>query len=345
MNVKMFSALAVALVTGFAVAQDAEPASAETEVAEVAGQPAAAVKVFTVLPCCQSFSGVAEVQLPGSAEWAMIEDGKFYPLGASYRTKGAGSKLVVSFGPESKATIEGDASFGTKIQPLGGKSRTIVIGDGCLQLNLAPNLPEGSFCVVTAGFVVKNLAGDSKIAQKMKADGVESTVRCVTGTLAIEGRHYLIPQMHAADEICIRNTTDNLETFLYGTSGDYIVKLDRGIVTHTDVDDEGKVKSVSEKAVLDWHLSPKTKVRINRLVPAIGERMSVAIMTFDAVGELKNNFAYSEGRAEVNTGELVKAAKDNGVDAAAKKAAEAASDTTTSAPSKEENEESSEEQN
>lgn len=337
MTIKTLSTLAAVLAAGFAFAQDGESAPA-AEAAEGAQAPKAEpAKVFSVLPYCHQFEGVAETLLPGTQEWRLAEEGKFYPLGTSYRTKGPGSRLVIVFGPESKAVLTGDSSFGTRPQPLGETSRTVVLGDGTLSLDLARNLPEGAFFVAAAGFTVKNPAGESKFVQKAKPDGTEWVVRCVTGSLGIEGRHYDIPQMRAADEIRVRGTADNLETFLYGTSGDYIVKIDRGIVTHPEVDSEGQMKSVSEKAVLDWHLSPKTKVRINRLAPAIGERMSVAVMTFDATGAMKNNFAYSEGRAEVNTGELVAPEKQDADEkTSAQKAAAAAEDTTTTAPAEDE---------
>ena len=40
-------------------------------------------------------------------------------------------------------------------------------------------------------------------------------------------------------------------------------------------------------------------------MPSVGERMSVTMMTFDSAGTMQNHFAFAEGRAEVNTGELV----------------------------------------
>ena len=69
---------------------------------------------------------------------------------------------------------------------------------------------------------------------------------------------------------------------------------------------------------------PKTAVRIHRAVPEVGERMSVAVMTFDTKGELQNRCSFAEGRSEINSGEegagvLAKREAD-----AAKKAAETA---------------------
>ena len=281
---------------------------------------------FSTLPACRFAEGQAEVKIPTGAEWAPVEEGKFYPLGSSFRTMGSG-KLTVAFGIDSMATVSGDSSFGTRAQPLGEMSRTIVLERGTVELNLPRNMKEGLFFVTAPSFTARNPAGESKFTYEDLGDGDAVVVRCVTGTLALGGRHFDIPSMRAADEVKIRSTRDHLETILYGTSGDYIVKHDQGLITKTDIGDDGSMKSVSEKGVLDWHLSPATKVRINRAVPSIGERMSVAVMTFDAAGEMKNNFAFAEGRAEVNTGELVIAPKAEGD--IAKRAAEAAEATET----------------
>lgn len=310
MTAKVLSAVAATLVAGSVFSQgDGLEGQKPAEEAVSADQSAKGQKTFAALPFCQQAEGVAEVRTPVSGEWKSATEGKFYPLGSSFRTSGADSRMTVQFGPEAKASIVGDSSFGTRIQPLGVASRTLILGSGTLRVELARNFPEGAFFVSAPGFTVKNPAGESLITYKTMPDGDDVVVRCVTGTLGIEGRHFNVPQMRAADEIRIRSTVDNLMTFLYGNSGDYIVKLDRGVVSRSDVDEEGKFKQVSESSVLDWHLSPKTKVRIDRRVPEIGERMSVAMMTFDAVGELKNNFAFTEGRAEVNSGELAPAAK------------------------------------
>jgi len=92
-----------------------------------------------------------------------------------------------------------------------------------------------------------------------------------------------------------------------------------------EVDDSGAMKEVVGKDALDWHLTPKTKVVINRAVPAIGERMSVHTMAFDAAGELQSDRVFCEGRSEVNSGELiVKAASGEDL---SKRAAEAAETT------------------
>ena len=310
MTIRALTVFAATMVAGMMFAQEGEDSSQGENSGAKTEQKAVAVKAFRVLPFCQQVDGIAEVCLPGSAAWGAVEVGKSYPLGASYRTCSETSQMIVAFGSESKAIITGNSLFRTRVQPLGIASRTISIDEGCnLKLNLAKNLSEGSFVVIAPGFSIKNLAGESSILFKTLPDGDEAVIRCVTGSLGIEGRHFEIPQMRAADEIRIRSTVDHLATFLYGNSGDYIVKLDRGIVMRPEMDSEdNNSKEVADKATIDWHLSPKTKVRIDRMVPSVGERLSVSIMTFDAVGELKNHFAYAEGRSEVNSGELAPAA-------------------------------------
>ncbi len=326
---KMVSVLAASLAVALAVAQ-------EEEVQEPAAKPAAKAAAgtrFTALPQCKFAEGAAEVLKPAAEAWQAVEEGKFYPLGSSFRTQNRG-KLEVAFGPESKAVISGDSAFKLREQAFGGKSRTLELVKGTVELDLADNLPKGAFFVSTAGFMVKNLAGESRYVYEPTGDGEKVTVRCVTGALGIEGRHFDIPVMHAADEIVVRSSHDFLSTCLSGTSGDYIVRLDQGVRAKDQVGDDAQIRQVVEKSVSEWHLSPSTRVVINRSLPAIGERMSVHTMAFDAAGERKSECYFCEGRVEVNSGELVVREKVDGEELA-QRAAEATE--TTEAADAEEN--------
>ena len=257
---------------------------------------------FTTLPLCRHIQGKASVRKPGK-EWEMAEEGRFYPLGTSYRAEKGGS-LVVSLGVGSTVSIADGAEFGTREQVLGIPSRTLVLARGVMTLSLPVNLPEGAFFVTAPGFTIKNPAGESEITYEDKGDGDVATILCKTGSLGVEGRHFDIPAMHAADAVRIRTSKDHLFTSLNGTSGNYVVNLDQGMCTREEFGEDGTLKTVVEKGTLAWHLSPRTQVVINRAVPALGERMSVHTMTFDAAGALKNERVFCEGRAEVNSGEL-----------------------------------------
>ena len=279
-----------------------------------------AQKAFTTLPLCRRVEGRALVRKPGK-EWEPVEEGRFYPFGSSYRAE-KGGVLDIAFGTSAIATIQDGSEFGTRSQPVGVQSRTIVLMGGTIDLKLPDNLQEGAFFLTAPGFTIKNPAGTSIITYADKGDGDEATVLCKTGSLGIEGRHFDIPAMHAADTVRIRTSRDHLFTALYGETGNYVVNLDQGICTREELGDDGRMSVIVEKGNLAWHLSPKTQVVINRSVPAIGERMSVHTMTFDAAGVVQNERAFSEGRAEVNSGELVMKKKAVDGEELARKAAE-----------------------
>ena len=313
-----------ALTAAAAMAEEEENEQAEpTAEARPAATNAAPAKAFTALPLCRRIVGHASVRLPGGG-WTEAEEGKFYPFGTSYRAEPEG-QLVLAFGSGSTVTIADGSEFGTRNQAVGLGSRTIVLVRGKIELKLADNLPEGAFFVVAPGFTVKNPAGESVITYEDAGDGDVVTLRCggagAMGSMGVEGRHFDIPVMHSANELTIRTSRDQLFTALYGKSGDIVVNLDQGMCLREEFGDDGKLRSTAEKGILTWHLFPKTKVVINRAVPAVGERMSVHTMTFDAAGVLQNERSFSEGRAEVNSGELVVKEASKGEDIA-KRAAE-----------------------
>lgn len=310
---------------------DEEEAEAESEESEApAGEKKAEVKTsrkvsldkpFHLMPLCRLLEGVGEVRRPGAAGWVAIEEGRFYPLGSAYRTAGASSRMAIQFGDGSEVLMSGSAAFVTLPQTLGEKRRVIALDAGTITVKLPRGLAPGMFAVTAPGFTVENLEGDSRYTYRRTGDGDEAVVRCVTGTMAMKGRHFSIEKMSAANELKVRTSHDNLFTGLFGNSGDIVVKLDQGMVSVQDFETK---EFNEEPRYLDWHLSPKTAVRIHRAVPEIGDRMSVAVMTFDINGELQNRCAFAEGRSEINSGEegagvLAKQEED-----AAKKAAEAA---------------------
>ena len=259
---------------------------------------------FSLLPFCRRFEGVAEVCKPGS-EWKAAEEGRFYQLGTAFRTRGAG-KMTVAFGRDSYAEISGDASFSTRAQALDVKTRTLVLGEGALELTLPENMPEGLFAVAAPSFTVTSPAGVSRYVCEKTGTGLRVTVRCVTGTISVSGRHFDIPQMRAANEVVITDEHDHLATVLENSSGDYLVKLDQGVRTVSEIADDGSTveKTVEDKAEVKF--SPEMRIRITRAVPSVGERMSVFVMAFDAAGnQLGPGVSFCEGRAEVNSGTVV----------------------------------------
>ncbi len=325
-----------ALVAGFSLCAwaDADAVSEEEAAATPVDETVARAqqaktreeRVFYTLPICRRVEGVCEVMKPGASAWEAAEEGRYYPLGSSFRTGAQGGALTVAFGKTCFAKIENGASFATRPQKLSEVSRTLVLTGGDVTLSLPSTLKPGLMSVTTASWTAKNLCGESKFSYRDTGDGSVADVQCLTGALSVEGRHYTIPQMHAADVVRIRSTQDELETILYGKSGDYVVQLDQGMRFVTEAKEDGTFEEVCESSTLDFHLSVGTRVQINRAVPDVGQRMSVTMMTFDSMGQLKNQFAYAEGRPEVNTGELVVTVSKDATSAAQRAAAEATTD-------------------
>lgn len=302
-------------------AQDGDDASALVEASGdgvAAREKAVEPAVFHTLPRCNLFEGVAEVRRPGKTGWEPMEEGLFYPLGSAFRTTGPGSMLELEFGKGLKAVLSADSSVLTRLQGIGEKSRAVILDSGTVTLRLPTNLKDGLFVVSAADYTVYNLHGESRFVYQKTGDGTEGTLRCVTGAFAVKGRHFEIPEMKVQNELRIRSSQDSLFTGLYGKSGDFVVKLDCGRVF---VKNYETGEETEENRTLDWHMSPRTAAKIYRAKPAVGERMSVSILTFDAAGLLKNRCAYSENRSEINSGELVVNINEADKENLAKKAA------------------------
>lgn len=304
---------------GEAIESDGEPVDGE-EGEDSARKPDGSV--YHLLPFCRSVEGEAEVMFPGvgDGKWEPIEDGKYYPLGTSYRTVGSDSRLKIEFGPECSVEIAGEAAFGTRPQALGERVRAIDLISGTITVKLPTKMPEGAFSVNAPGFMIKDPVGESRYTYRRTLDGDEAIVRCVTQKLSLVGPNFSAPVMRAANEIKIVTSQDQLMTALYGSRGDYVLRLDQGIVV---VKDFGTGESKHEPKFLDWKLSPQTSVRIHRAKPPIGTRKAVTVMTFDARGELHNRCAFTENMVYVNSGELGPTSKKER-EALAKRAAEIA---------------------
>lgn len=344
MNMKWSLACVAALVSsGVFAEEEEEEAAASEDVAEAAvavtEQRKDETKWFFTLPLCRRVHGSGEVLRPGDTAWQPIEEGRFYPLGSSYRASRGDSMVMIAFGKDCTVTVENGASFSTRAQKLGEPSRTVVLTGGEVAVSLPTNLKPDLFFVTTSAFKVCNMAGDSKYVFTDKGDGFEADIRCVTGVLGVEGRHYSVAKMQAADVMRVRSSHDDLETILYGKSGDYVVQLDTGLILVSEVQDDGTVKESVEPTKVDFHLSVGTHVQINRGVPAVGNRLSVVTMAFDSTGKLQSLRSHSEGRPEVNSGELIFKPKETSE--VAKRAAEV---TTESAVAESEEEPADEEE-
>ena len=303
-------------------AQDEAPAAEKAgEGEELAVEQKKPANVFSQLMCCMRAEGTVEVLKPRSGNWIAAEEGRFYPLGSSVRVSGSAPHAEFEFGEKSSIVVTNAAEFSTREIGIGEQARTVVLKAGRIYLNLPRNLKEGAFSVTAPFFKAVNLAGESQFDYAAEGDGDEVVVRCVTGTLGLEGRHYKIPSMGAANQIRIRTTGDDLFTSLRGESGDCKVVLDQGVGTEKDFE-TGEVKDVPRS--LTFQLFPQYAIKIFRRKVEVGGNTVVSMMTMDSAGEIKNRCAFAEGRSMINSGELVVSTQVQ--DADAKKAKTSAKD-------------------
>jgi hypothetical protein len=243
------------------------------------------------------------VKLPRQAEFKSAKEGKFYPNGATFRVTASGAEPVVfEFGPESFVKVSGNAEFGTREVPMGGNTRTVTMVNGQISVSLPRTMPTGLFTVAYPNFTVKDLAGESSHELTPSGDGDEAVVHVITGMLAIDGAHYNVARMSAADRVRIRTTGESLFTSLRGESGDYKVTLDQGVTVYRDPI-AGTEKEQARK--LDYSLTPQCAIKIFRKRSQIGGRVAVSVMTFDPAGEIRNRYTFAEGTPKVNFGEEI----------------------------------------
>ena len=316
----LFRIVALASVASTLSAVRAEPSDEELplEILNLKKKPQQEEKYFHIIPLAKHVEGTAEVMFPGTSEWKPIQEGKHYPLGTAFRA-GADSELKVAFGRDAIVTVSANSAFASKLQGLEVKSRTIRLMEGEIHLSLPRNMPDGKFFVSAPGFTVQTLAGESRYRYRTTGDGDEALVKCISDTMCVTGRHFVLPAMRATDEVRIRTSQDVLFTGLFGTAGDPIAVLDQGLVETRDF--ETNDVTISPKK-LEWKLSPFTAVRLYRQVPKLGANMSVSVMTFTAEGQLKNRCTFTENRVALNTGEQGPTTKAEQAEIA-KKAAEA----------------------
>ena len=316
--------LAMAVVS-CAWAQEAAEGSSETtaeassenatEGAKPAEAPAPAGKEFRFLPlmrCVAVRGGRAEI-CPQDGTPQEAVQGRYYPFGSEVRLVDAAADAMACFeiGDKAKISVMGNGAFATREIAIGEKTRTVLLKSGTIVLDLPRSLKDGLISVASPDFVCRDLAGESRFEGGETADGREVVVRVVTGSLALEGRHYKIVRMGAANQVRICTSPDALLTSLRGESGDYKVLLDCGVKSVLDPETG---KAIDAPQTIDYSLSPKCAVKIWRKVSEKASggsgRMAVAVQTFDAQGKDKNFRAFFEDRSNVNSGELVVAPKD-----------------------------------
>ena len=301
-------ACATAFCVPFAVTAQSEGAE-ETAPAETVAAPAkVAARHFHTLVKLAYANDNVSVKLPRQTEFTSAVEGKFYPNGSVFRVVQSGTEpAVFEFGPEASVKVSGNAEFGTREVPIGDNTRTVTMVSGQISVSLPRTMPTGLFTVSYPNFTVKDLAGESSHELLPSGDGDEAVVHVITGMLSVEGMHYSIARMSAADRIRIRTTGEALFSSLRGESGDYKVTLDQGITVYRD-----PISGVEKEQVrkLDYSLTPQCAIKLFRKRSQVGGRVAVSVMTFDPAGEIRNRYTFAEGTAKINFGEEIVRVQD-----------------------------------
>ena len=305
-----FCVCATAFGAAFVLPAQEENAGGEAKTEEAAeGLDPALVKAAAAKPAAKHFhalvrlsltSGEVQVKFPREKEFQPAVEGKFYPNGSSFRTVGGVTEF--EFGKDAVLKVTGDAEFSTREDDLTAAARAVMPVRGSFTVSLPRTLPTGLVSMAFPNFIAKDLAGESRYELTPSGDGDEAVVHVITGMLALEGPHYKVERMSAADRMRIRTTGDALFTSLRGEAGDYKVSLDQGCTTYKDPI-TGEVKKQDRR--LDFSLTPQCAIKIFRKRAQVGGRMAVSVMTFDPSGEMRNRFTFAEGTASVNFGEEV----------------------------------------
>ena len=291
-----------------------EQAADDTGVAAVK----TADKFFYPLIRCVDASGTVQVLKPRTADWVDAVEGRYYPLGSIVRVIGDGktpARAKFEFGDKSSLVAGEGVEFATKEIKIGDLNRTLVLRKGRVYLKLPLQLKEGFFSVESPNFKCENLAGESWFDYSAEADGDEAVLRCVTGSMALSGKHFKFPRLVAANQLRITTTGKGLFSVIKGESGDCKAQLDQGIIAERNFETGELVEKVKS---LDFTLSAQCVIKIFRAKSNVGGRTVVSMMTFNATGDMKNRIAFAEGRANVNSGELVVSTKVAEADKAAK---------------------------
>jgi len=274
-------------------AQENEPAEVKEAVAasdNLGGPPE--IK-FANLVRVVNIQGLCEVNNPDVGTYQPAKHNKAYPMGSVFRT-GADSSCILILSAEDNVAIEQKTELIVAAAKQNSQSLTLKLIAGAVKTTLRDNLADGSFSVSTPNTVVRNLSGRGAYSLSMESDGELFRLSTITGKARVEGSHYTVPALQAANRLNITTAPNRSFSRLTSVSGDYAIELPDG----------------SEEPVV-FSMSPKAVVKIWRENAPVGGRTIVSTLVVSPTGLARHRFAYAEGRTLLKTGELVEQATDD----------------------------------
>ena len=190
-----------------AATENAADGEKPAEAAAVVGTSAGKEFRFNPLMRLKEVSGgVVEMRGSEGEEWTASVQGRYYPFGSEVRFTGDGSadaSAVLEMGPNALIKLSDGSRFATRKIEIGEKTRTVMPVAGIVGLDMPRSLKDGLITVATPDFVCSNIAGESRFECRESVEGRDVVVRVITGSLVLEGRHYKILRMGAANQVRI----------------------------------------------------------------------------------------------------------------------------------------------
>ncbi len=245
---------------------------------------------FANLVRVANIQGVCEVNNPDVGSFKPAQHNKAYPMGSTFRT-GPNSSCFLVFSPEDSAEVTAQTEIMVSGVSTNNKTCHILTArliSGTVKTALRDNLKGSVFNVNTPNADLKGLTGRGEYA--IHSDGENEILQAatITGIASIEGPHYTIPALQAANTVNILTAPNRSFSRLTSVSGDFSILLHNG----------------TEQPV-NFGMSPQAIVKIWRTIAPVGGRTIVSTLVVSPTGMARHRFAYAEGRDVLQTGELV----------------------------------------
>ncbi len=236
--------------------------------------------------------GTCEVLNPDRGNFESAQHNKTYPLGSTFRTAAASSMFLVFSEEDSVELLEQSEVVVTGVckDNRTCQSLTLQLVRGTVKTTLRENLKGSEFNVNTPNAELKSISGRGEYTISSEGENEIFQAATITGSAVVEGPHYTIPSLQAANTVNIMSAPNRSFSRLTSVSGDFTIELENG-----------------SGQPVNFGMSPQALVKIWRKQAPVGGRTVVSTLVVSPTGMARHRFAYVEGRAALQTGELVEA--------------------------------------
>ena len=250
-------AMMFSIMTGTTFAQETKTAQQAKKADE---------KMFQPLVQVMNIRGICEVHNPDVGQYKPAMRNKAYPMGSTFRT-GIDGRCALVFSMKDTLRMSPNSEVVVEADKANSDVRIVKLIRGQIRTNIRDNPREGAFNVFTEDTFCKSLSGRGTYTMTRTPTLTILKVSTVTGSAVVEGPHYTVPALRAANAIEIQTSPNRALSRIADISGDYNIVLPNG----------------SDKPVT-YTMSPKDIVKIWRETAKIGGRMIVSVLVLKPNG-------------------------------------------------------------